>query len=98
MDLSKAFDCIPHDLIAAKLHAYGLSEDAVNFVHSYLKCRKQVVKKVALRVFLKNFYQAYHKVLETKWFSLDLHPHFFELNYMLLRNNFIRNDVINGLK
>ena len=44
MDLSKAFDCIPHDLLAAKLHAYGLSEDAVTFVHSYLKRRKLGVK------------------------------------------------------
>ena len=44
MDLSKAFDCIPHDLLAAKLHAYGLSEGAVTFVHSYLKRRKQGVK------------------------------------------------------
>ena len=40
MDLSEAFYCIPHDLLAAKLHAYGLSEDAVTFVHSYLKRRK----------------------------------------------------------
>ena len=23
------FDCIPHDLLASKLHAYGLSEVAV---------------------------------------------------------------------
>ena len=42
--VSKAFDHIPHNLIAAKLHAYGLSEDAETFVYSYLKCRKQGVK------------------------------------------------------
>ena len=44
IDLSKAFDCIPHDLLAAKLPAYVLSEDAVTFVHSYLKRRKLGVK------------------------------------------------------
>ena len=44
MDLSKAFDCITHDLLVAKLHAYGLSNDAVTFIYSYLKRRKQGVK------------------------------------------------------
>ena len=44
MDLSKAFVCIPHDLLAAKLHACGLSDDAVTFVHLPLKRRKQSVK------------------------------------------------------
>ena len=39
MDLPKAFDCIRHDLLAAKLHAYVLSEDTVIFVYTYLKRR-----------------------------------------------------------
>ena len=37
MDLSKAFDSIPHDLIAAKIQAYGLTEDIITFVNLYLK-------------------------------------------------------------
>ena len=44
MDLSKAFDCIPHDLLVAKLHPYGLSIDAITFIYSYRKRRKQGVK------------------------------------------------------
>ena len=43
MDLSKAFDYILHDLLIAKLHAYGFSQKTVTFIYSYRKRRKQKV-------------------------------------------------------
>ena len=44
MDLSKAFDCLPHGLIISKLHAYGVSTPACELLFSYLHGRKQRVK------------------------------------------------------
>ena len=35
-DLSKAFDCIMHDLLTAKLQAYGFDNDSLNFIYNYL--------------------------------------------------------------
>ena len=44
-DLSKAFDFLPHDLIVAKLHAYGFSIDSLKLINNnYLTERKQRVK------------------------------------------------------
>ena len=49
IDLSKAFDYIPYNLLIEKLHAGGFSEKTVTFIYSYLKRRKQNVK-------VENFY------------------------------------------
>ena len=40
-DLSKAFDCICHDILVPKLHAYGLSLPALKMIQDYLLNRKQ---------------------------------------------------------
>ena len=43
-DLSKAFDCLPHDLLIAKLHAYGFDHKSLKLIDRYLRGRKQRVK------------------------------------------------------
>ena len=44
VNLSKAFDCLPHDLLIAKLHAYGFEKSALNFIYDYLTKRTQRTK------------------------------------------------------
>ena len=44
MDLSKAFDWLPHGLLIVKLKAYGLSEGAVKLLDSYLSDRSQQIR------------------------------------------------------
>ena len=44
MDLSKAFDCLPHDLLIAELAANSFDRNTLKLFHSYLKDRKQVIK------------------------------------------------------
>ena len=44
MDLSKAFDCVPHDLLIAKLTAYSVDENLLMYIYSYLPKRKQCVR------------------------------------------------------
>ena len=40
-DLSKAFDCLNHELLIAKLEAYGFETEALSFIYDYLSKRNQ---------------------------------------------------------
>ena len=44
MNLSKAFNCIPHDILSAKLNAYWVDISALMCIYSYLNGRKQTVR------------------------------------------------------
>ena len=44
INLSKAFDCVDHNLIIAKLNPYGFEKQSINFIYSYLIKRKQKTK------------------------------------------------------
>ena len=39
MDLSKAFATLNHELLIAKLHAYGFNRSSIKFLHSYFSNR-----------------------------------------------------------
>ena len=72
-DLSKAFDCITHDLLIAKLAAYGFSDKALHYAYSYLSNRKQCVR-------INNTYSTYQKIISGVPQGLILRPIFFNLS------------------
>ena len=44
MDLSKAFDTINHELLIAKLHAYGFEKSSLKLLLNYLSSRGNAQK------------------------------------------------------
>ena len=82
MDLSNAFDSIPHPLFISKLHAYGMTCSALNLITSYLTERKQ---RVNLRGCTSNYAiittgVPQGSVLGSMFFNLFLNDIFFAVN------------------
>ena len=72
LDLSAAFDIVDHPLFLEKLNLYGFSDDALNWVRSYLTGRSQRVYIESFlstivnqfqQVFLKDQYLAHCSIL-----------------------------------
>ena len=87
-DLSKAFDCLPHDIIIAKLNAYGFDMKALNFIYDYLRNRKQRTK-------IDNAYSSWQNILYgvpqgsilgPLLFNIDLCDLFFVMNHEDIAN------------
>ena len=55
-DLSKAFDCLSHDLLTAKLHAYGFDMRALRLLHNYFTNRSR-------RVMINSTFSSWEEIL-----------------------------------
>ena len=61
MDLSKDFDCVPHDIIIAKLAAYGFEIDALQYILSYLTEREQATRINGINIIFQTLLSCVHQ-------------------------------------
>ena len=55
-DFAKAFDCLSHDLLIAKLHSQDIGIDSLNILQDYLSNSKQRTK-------VDSFYSSWEAIL-----------------------------------
>ena len=69
-DLSKAFDYLRHELIIAKLNAYGFNLPALKLMHSYLLRENNTLRSTMHIVHERKYFLAFHKALYLGLFCL----------------------------
>ena len=62
-DLSRDFDCLSHDLLIAKLRAYGLDLASLKILQDYLTNGKQRTK-------VDSFFSSWEKILSSVLFNI----------------------------
>ena len=79
MDLSKAFNCLSHDLLVAKLEEYGLDTKTLKLMLSYLSGHKRCVKIGNSFSFLKSILSdiiPHGSILEAIFFNIFMNDIF----------------------
>ena len=97
MDLSKAFNCLPHDLLVEKIKAYGLDTKTLKLILSYLSGRKQCVKiRISFGLLKLNLSDIPHgSLLEPIFFNIFISDIFFLLGSDL--HNFADHDTVTAV-
>ena len=96
-DLSKAFNCLPHDLLVAKTEAYGLDTKTLKLMLTYLSGRKQCVKIRNSFSLLKLilFGIPHESILEPIFFNIFMNDIFFLLGSDL--HNFADDNTVTAV-
>ena len=61
LDLSKAFDYVPHDLIVARLASYGFDPQSLEYILSYLTNREQSTRINVIYSIFQNILSGVHQ-------------------------------------
>ena len=89
IDLSKAFDCIPHDLLITGLSTYGgLNGNALKYIYTYLKSRKQCARLKNVCSYFKDIISGVPKgsIISPMLFNAFLNLFFFCIKKVLIHN------------